>query len=88
MIQTKDYMLTFLRKVQEAQIKVVSLDSNYSMHVDAGSSRYYSGEYGVNFCVSLFKGIEMIGYWDFHYLDDSDSLQHTFDDLMFHLKRL
>ena len=88
--QPTKFMTDLLQKVQVLQLAVAGVNNGHSLHVDLNSSEDHFGgtEHHISFDVNLFDGNDLVKSWDFWGQDDADNLQHTLDDLSFHVSRL
>ena len=88
--QPTKFMTYLLQKVQVLQIAVAGVNDGHSLHVDLNSSEDYFGgtEHHISFDVTLFDGHDLVQSWDFMGQDDADNLQHTLEDLSYHISRL
>lgn len=88
--QTTKFMMDLLQKVQVLQLAVAGINDGHSLHVDVNSNEDHFGDTGrhISFDVTLFDGNELVQSWDFMGQDDADNLQHTLEDLSFHISRL
>ena len=88
--QTTKFMTDLLQKVQVLQLAVAGVNDGHSLHVDLGSHENGFGQdgYHITFDVTLFDGNDIVQSWDFMAQDDADVLQHTLEDLSFHISRL
>lgn len=82
-------MIAFLKKAQEAQIKVAEINDGHCIHIDQSSHGNWQEEgYHICFDVTLFDGTDLVNSWDFNAMDDIDELNHTIEDLFFQIGRL
>lgn len=84
-------MADLLEKVQVLQLTVLKLNDGHSLHVDHNSHENYFDEgtgFHASFEVSLFDGSDLVESWDFMGQMDVDELNHTLEDLKFHIRRL
>ena len=88
--QTTKFMSDLLQKVQVLQIAVAGVNDGHSLHVDLNSNKDHFGgtEHHISFDVTLFDDNGLVQSWDFMGQDDADNLQHTLEDLSYHISRL
>lgn len=88
--QTTKFMTDLLQKVQVLQLAVAGVNDGHCLHVDLNSIEDHFGgtEHHISFDVTLFDGNDLVQSWDFMAQDDADVLQHTLEDLSFHISRL
>lgn len=88
--QTPQFMSDLLEKVQVLQLAVAGVNNGHNLHVDLNSNKDHFGgtEHHISFDVTLFDGNELVKSWDFMGQDDAGNLQHTLEDLSFHISRL
>ena len=88
--QTPQFMSDLLEKVQVLQLAVVRKNDGHSLHVDTNSNNdyFYGTGFHASFDVTLFDGTDLVESWDFMSNNDAAELNHTLEDLTFHISRL